>query len=419
MEKIGVFLEKKSVEFGYRYMMTIDEINKKIDNFEEILVSDVRNILCANYPQSFSFYIAYGNIHDDIYININDEVVSSEKIYTYLKITNTQMFDNVSVFVQLKNLINKNVNFKEVLPFIERLKNIYKDNLDYSKIKLYFNIKGSIHSGKFTYKKYGTEFYATKSQILNGKYRESYSNGIIKVKPIEDVYCDIITGLNQDSKIPVHVTYGGCIFEISTYQDTFQYNSHLRPWMGKHIVDESVPYYNGILNPVKNGYTIRLYTRLECTIYFENGCDIKSIHDISYFLFYKCQIQGLDCFIKKDGTVDLIDNHKTIYPKIVLNHKVTKCPIPSYVKFGICEGHFDYSNMGTDNLIGCPDIVYGDFDCSKNNLKDLTGIPSEIYGKLNISYNPLTNSSVDNVEVDVHSGKINYRGTCIESNYIK
>lgn len=397
-------------------MMIIDEINKKIDTFEDVFVSDVRDIINCKYPNGFSFYIPYGNIHDDTFIGINTDLANSEKIYTYIKVTNEQMFNEVSVFVQLKNLINQNVNFQEVSPFTETLKTIYKDNLDYSKTKLYFNCKGSIHSGKFTYKKYGTEFYATKAQILKGKYRESYSDNTIGIKPIEGVYCDSITGLSRDSNIPVHVKYKGDIFEISTY--SYHYKPIPGSYTGEVIIDKNVPYYNGNLNAIKDDYTSRVYSKPECTIYYENGCEMETIHDISNYLFHNCSIQGLDCFIKKDGTIDLVDNHTTLYPIILLNHMVTKCPIPSYVKFGICEGHFDYSNMGIDSLIGCPDVVYGDFNCSKNNLKNLIGIPSKIYGVLNISYNPLTNLAVDNVEVDVYSGKINYQGTCIEKNYI-
>lgn len=387
--------------------MTIDEINKKINTFEDVFVSDVRDIINCKYPNGFSFYIPYGNIHDDTFIDINTDLANNEKIYTYIKVTNEQMFNKVSVFVQLKNLINQNVNFQEVLPFIETLKTIYQDNLHYSKTKLYFNCKGSIHSGKFTYRKYGTEFYATKSQILKGKYRESYSDNTIKVKPFGFQFCHRDSNVllkpyeisqndkyNPNKDIPLQVSYNNSLFRIATHTAK-KYESD-----GKYV--DAVAKYGGC----------------ESTIYFESNSDINLIQDISRYLCHCCSVQGFDCFIKKDGTVDLIDNHTTLYPRILLNHMITKTPIPQGIKFGICEGHFDYSNMGIDSLIGCPDVVYGDFNCSKNNLKNLIGIPSKIYGVLNISYNPLTNLAVDNVEVDVYSGKINYQGTCIEKNYI-
>lgn len=394
--------------------MTIEEINKKIDTFEDIFVSDVRDILYNKYPDGFSFYIAHGNI--DNFINLNNDVVSNEKIlytysnfkYTYIKVTNKQLFDNVSVYVQLKNLINRNINFQEVLPFIEKLKSIYKDNLDYSKTKLYFNCKGSIHSGKFTYMKYGTEFYTTKPQILKGKYRESYSDNIIDIKPIEGVYCDSITGLSRDNNIPVHVKYKGDIFEISTY--SYQYKPIQGSYEGEWLIDEELPYYNGTLNVLKDDKT--WHNNFYDNIYYEIGCDTKSIRKISDYLSHCCTIEGAYCFIKKDGTVDLIDNHSSLYPKIRLNHKITKAPIPQGIKFGICEGHFDYSNMGVESLKGCPDVVFGDFNCSKNNLKNLTGLPSIIYGNLNLSDNSLLNDDLDTINSEIF-GNINIKNTQI------
>lgn len=167
--------------------------------------------------------------------------------------------------------------------------------------------------------------------------------------------------------------------------------------------------YNGkeyFLYNIGNGYSTNIYCVKE---------DFWRKEQILYWLAKTGEFSliGMMAFVNENGIIDVItDENAQLFGKE--KKHCTVLPIadrlPEFIKFGIIEGDFYYTNTGWNSiknkqsgykggqiephkittLVGCPEIVNGTFRCEKIGLTTLNGGPMKVSGDYLAKGNSLT-----------------------------
>ena len=110
---------------------------------------------------------------------------------------------------------------------------------------------------------------------------------------------------------------------------------------------------------------------------------IDENYEINAFIIELCDLnklwRGINVYLTDGG-----------FPK---NIKFNEVVAPS---FNVFSGFFNYDSEKYDvnyinNLIGCPNVLYGDFICNGANLKSIEGCTNIIYGNISLKNNIIEN----------------------------